>query len=177
MNRMRLLRLSAIVLLVLTAINIVLVVHISSPDPLPFPENSSGWYVAYQANEIGKPLLGDYWVLTDPDPYILEAVAKNDIPAITEHWTQARTNETTFIYQVYEHGEMWNTKYGERYYCVDCLCHVDPDPAPGICVLPEIYILHNAKHAKELAMLSGPVLGVSWIALGMVWITKKPKPQ
>jgi hypothetical protein len=185
MNVMKLLRLSAIVLVMLTAINIVLVVHAFSPDPLPFPEYSSGWFVLYQANEIGKPLLGDHWFLTDPDPYILEAIALSSEPEIYdpekhitwEHRTRARANETTFIYQVYEHGEMWNIKYEAHYYCVDCLCHIDDHPEPDIYIIPEIYTLHNARHAKELALLSGSILGVSWLALGALWIAKKPKPQ
>jgi hypothetical protein len=166
---MKLFRILAIVLLALTAVEVVLVVDAFSPDPLPFPEYSDGWFVLYQANEISKPLVGDCWNLSDPDPYILEAIA--------EHWAMARANETTFVYQVwYEHGQVWEIEYAGHYYSVDCLYNVDPNPFPHIHILSDIYRIRNARHEKELAIVSGPLLGFSWIAVGTVWLRKKPEP-
>ncbi len=180
MHVTKLLGIAAIGLLTLSLIEVILVASAFSPSPLPFPEHSEGWFVVYQANPIGKPILGDYWVLTDPDAAILEAIAESFLPEISdeqgvwEHWTWARANETTFIYQVYEHGQVWNIEYAGHYYCVDCLYHIDDHPEPHIYITVETYVLHRARHKRNLTA-AGAFLSVAWIGLGVVWIKKKPQ--
>lgn len=96
-----------------------------------------------------------------------------------EHWTVVRANETTFIYQVYEQGAVWEIEYEGNYYCVDCYYHKDPQSHtnPNRGGIPISYVIHNARHDKELAMGLTPVFSVAWIALGFLWIKKKPEPQ
>ena len=186
LKKMKIFRISAIILLIGSIITIGISVYAFSPsDPLPFfdPEVRDYYFVGYQANEISKPLW--YWKLTDPDATILEAIRKSSIPEIYdpeldilwEHWTDARTNETTFIYQVFfEHEEVWEIEYEGHYYCVDAVWYVDPQSHtnPNRIGLPIPVRIHNARHEKELAVGLAPVFSVAWIALGLVWIKKKP---
>ncbi len=174
MSKLKALKLLAVILLIATALVTVYAVQAFSPPTLPFdPEEANIIEVHYQANEIGKPL--QFWVLTDPDPYILEAIEKSAIPEtydptlnITwEHWTKARANETTFIYQVYEHGALWEIEHEGHYYSVDCLWNYQIG-------LPTLFVIHNARHEKELTIGLTPVFGVAWIALGTLWLKKKP---
>ena len=152
-------------------------VYAYAPSSLPFPiEDAEIIIVAYQANEIGKPL--QYWVLTDPDPAILEAIAKSSTAEIYdpelditwEHWTHARANETTFIYQVYEHGGIWEIEYQGHYYRVECLYMRE---RPAWAGFPNIHVIYNPRHQKETATAIGAILSGGWIALGSVWIKKR----
>jgi len=173
-------KISLAALLVATAAIVILTVYaFSSPAPsLPFdPEDAERVFIQYQADEISQPF--EYWILTDPDPYILEVIANASIPPIYdpimdiwwESWVYARANETTFIYQVYEHGGVWNVEYEGRYcviwatYCYD------------VC-LPKYYEIHQKPPPiddKQILTAGSTVIALSWIALGVVWV-KKSKP-
>jgi hypothetical protein len=180
-------KLAAISLLIGSLITMGYTVYAFTPDSLPpffDPAERHKWYVGYQANEISKPF--HYWVLTEPDATILEAIRLSSIPEevepdtgiVHEHWTVVRANETTFIDQVYAHGETWEIEYDGHYYCVDCYYHYqtyEAEPEPHF-ILPETYVIHNARHDKELAMGLSTFFGCAWIAFGALWITKRPKP-
>ncbi len=149
-----------VILLAAAILTTVLAVRGFSFPALPFDfEHPENYHVHYHAREIGKPW--QYWVLTDPDPCILEAIECE--------WSRSRANETTFIYQVYERGAIWEIEHEGHYYSVHCIWTYDTTG------LPILYEIHNPRHEKELAVGLAPVLSVAWIALGTLWIKKKPQ--
>ena len=176
---LKVLKILAIILLVASIITTVLAVQAFSPSPLPFEENTEDVVLQYHAVEIGKPL--QYWVLTDPDEYILDAIAHAHDPPIVlflegknrtfVYYASARANETTFVYQVYDHGQIWDIEYEGLYYAVDATYYWDWGATPH-----KYYRLHK-EDLKEETITAGSILGASWIALGTLWIKKKPKPQ
>ena len=171
------LMISAIILLVATIGTAIWAVHASTLSPLPFEEGADYVVLQYHALEIAKPL--HYWALTDPDEYVLDAIAHAHDPPTTAVWdgqnvsfcylVYVRANETTFVYQVYAHGQVWDVEYEGHYYALDATYYYD------LGGLPRYYRLHKEDPTEETITASS-ILGASWLCLGIVWLRKKPEP-
>jgi len=103
------------------------------------------------------------WTLEDPDEYILEAIQ-------TMTFVRARRNETTFIDQVREHGDVWEIEFNGTYYYVECLGSCDPHPVPYRWVLPEFYVINGRRVIETQVAAADVSLGVLWIVWALGWL-------
>jgi len=117
----------------------------------------------FVAEEIDKP--DEYWVLTDPDKWVLEAIENpsKGVLCIGEDMTKQ-----TFTRQAAEHGGIHNVEYQGKYYHISVL-FVDTVP-------PEI-LEHPAKQVVTYASAGSVALAVLWIVLGVVWYKTKPQEE
>lgn len=109
------------------------------------------------------------WTLEDPDPYILEAIQKMT-------FVRARRNETNFIDQVREHGDVWEIEYNGTYYHVECLGSCDTHPQPGVSVLPDYYMISNRPNVETQVAAADISLGALWLVWAIGWRKTKPEP-
>jgi hypothetical protein len=121
-------------------------------------------WIHYEVDEIDHSDVA--WNLTEPDPYILEAIQ-------TKTFVRALRNETTFIDQVREHGDVWEIMYNGTYYNVVCLGSGDPStPRQG---LPKYYIINNRRVAQTQVAAADVSLGLLWVVWAIGWRKTKPK--
>lgn len=121
------------------------------------------WYTAFTTSEPTA-----YWDLTDPEPTILDAI--NNIEVCQWCWE----NETVFLEQVIQHGDVWTIRYNGNYYDIGATYNYDK-------CLPKIYIIHIPdmspisqfmRHVAEHT-ISGLGMAGTWIAFGLVVWKKK----
>ena len=137
--------------------------------------------IYYLAEEIDHSDVA--WNLTEPDPYILEAISLAPLPPIEdenhpggywEHWVRARRNETTFIDQVREHDDVWEIAYNGSYYYVECLGSVDPHPSPDLWVLPKYFTINGRRVVQTEVIAADIGLGALWVVWAIGWRKTKP---
>jgi hypothetical protein len=128
-----------------TVWNIALATSYQEPTPM----------LELRAEPILKPTV--YWNLTNPDARMLEVMADIGV------FKRFPRNETTFLDQMEEHGDVWKIQYEANYYEIEALGSYDIG-------LPKIYPIHiiDRIHASSAVLLAG-----LWIAVGVVAWKKK----
>ena len=117
--------------------------------------------IHYEVEEIDHSDVA--WTLEDPDEYILAAIQNEGLSV------RARRNETNFIDQVREHGDVWEIAYNGSYYYVVCLGSCDPHPTPNRWVLPKYYMINNKRGVQTQVAAADVSLGGLWIVWALGW--------
>lgn len=125
--------------------NVVLVTSYQEPTPM----------LELKAVPIPKPTV--YWNLTNPDARMLEVMADVGV------FKRFPRNETIFLGQVEEHGDVWKIQYEANYYEIEAIGSYDIG-------LPKSYPIHiiDRIHASSAVLLAG-----LWIAVSVVTWKKK----
>lgn len=135
--------------------------------------------IYYWAQEIEHSAVA--WNLTEPDSYILEAISTASPPVpLEDHpdyytvpWVRAWRNETNFIDQAREHGDVWEIAYNGTYYRVECLGTCNPHPAPDLWVTPKAYVISN-RQTVEMQVIGADIsLGILWGIWVVGWLRIK----
>lgn len=138
--------------------------------------------ISYWAEEIDYSAVA--WNLTEPDPIILEAISIAG-PAVPSEghpncwlmpFVEAHRNETNFIDQVHEHGDIWEIAYNGTYYYITCLGSCDPHPSPDLWIFPEIYVINDRREAQTRVGAADISLGAVWVVWAIGWRKLKPEP-
>ena len=103
------------------------------------------------------------WTLQEPDPYILEALQDEGLSVC------ARRNETNFIDQVREHGDVWDIVYNGTYYHVVCMGSCDPHPSPDLWILPEFYPISDKRVVETQVIAADVSVGAVWVVWMIGW--------
>ncbi len=125
--------------------NVALATSYQEPTPM----------LSLRAEPISKPTV--YWELTELDARMLEVMSEPEV------WKRFPRNETTFLGQVEEHGDVWKIQYEANYYEIEAIGSYDIG-------LPKSYPIHiiDRIHASSAVLLAG-----LWIAVGVVVWKKK----